>query len=185
MRMFYQVVLILALIVGGRAVADSIYPAPAPAGLYTTTGALKGNGSGVISQAACGDLSNATGACSAPFISAGSWTPTDGSGASLLLTSVNAGYSRVGNMIFAYATVTYPSTVDGSNAKISGLPVNVANASYAAQCSVSYSNIATLLRSNVIVNTGNLQFTAAAGGVLTNAQMSLGQVVFLCAYPAS
>src|SRR5580693_8105074 len=65
MNRFYKALLILALIVGGRAAADQIYPPPPPGGLFTVTGALKGNGAGVVSQAACADLSNATTYCSA------------------------------------------------------------------------------------------------------------------------
>jgi hypothetical protein len=37
---------------------------PVPAGLFTVTGALKGSGAGVVSQAACADLSNGTALCS-------------------------------------------------------------------------------------------------------------------------
>ncbi len=42
--------------------------AAARGGAGTITGALKGNGAGVVSQAACADLSNAGTACSAPIL---------------------------------------------------------------------------------------------------------------------
>lgn len=51
---------------GSNYVLDGTGPnAVPPAGLFTTTGALKGNGSGVVSQAACADLSNGAAGCSA------------------------------------------------------------------------------------------------------------------------
>lgn len=46
-------------------------PGDVPGGIFTVTGALKGNGSGVISQAACADLSNAAASCSTDATNAG------------------------------------------------------------------------------------------------------------------
>jgi hypothetical protein len=54
----------------------------------------------------------------------GTWTPTDGSGAGLTFTdtSNNCFYTKIGNVVTACFNVTYPSTADGSFARIAGLP---------------------------------------------------------------
>jgi hypothetical protein len=57
----------------------------------------------------------------------GSWTPADASGAGLTFTSVTARYTKIGNVVTVFAKLTYPSTVSGVQAKISGLPFATAN----------------------------------------------------------
>src|SRR5229473_7313992 len=42
-----------------------------------------------------------------PTSSSGIWTPADNSGATLAFTSVSANYTKLGNMVFAYVTLTY------------------------------------------------------------------------------
>ncbi len=54
--------------------------------------------------------------------SEGTWTPTDGSGASLSLTVTSAKYTKVGDLVYVSMDITYPSTGNGSNAAINGLP---------------------------------------------------------------
>jgi hypothetical protein len=48
-----------------------------------------------------------------------SWTPTDQSGAALTFTSVSANTTKIGNIVYAYGTLTYPVTASGACAKIS------------------------------------------------------------------
>lgn len=50
--------------------------AAARGGAGTVTGALKANGSGTVSQAACADLSNGTGTACSQSYTASTWTPT-------------------------------------------------------------------------------------------------------------
>jgi hypothetical protein len=50
------------------------------------------------------------------------WTPTDGSGAGLALTVNSATYVKIGSLVSVQADITYPVTVNGSNARIAGLP---------------------------------------------------------------
>jgi hypothetical protein len=52
----------------------------------------------------------------------GTWTPADASGAGLSFTSVDARYTKIGNLVTVYVVLTYPVTASGSQAKISGLP---------------------------------------------------------------
>lgn len=50
------------------------------------------------------------------------WTPTDASGAGLIFGIAQGRYSLVGPMVMVWGRVTYPTTANGSNALISGLP---------------------------------------------------------------
>jgi len=52
----------------------------------------------------------------------GNWTPTDGSGAALSFTSANGKYTKIGRAVFVEFRVTYPVTVNASNAVIASLP---------------------------------------------------------------
>ena len=77
---------------------------------------------------------------SAPALTFGSsWKPTDSSGAGLTFTNVAANFVVIGNVVIAYSTFTFPSTADGSNAQIAGLPlVTGGNIDYAAICGVTF-----------------------------------------------
>ena len=117
--------------------------------------------------------------------SAGSWTPTDASGASLVFTGVSAGWTQIGNMVFAYAGLTYPVTANGSNALIGGLPVTVPNTEYARQCSLtsaSTSSFGEVLPSNGTTQLSPRNFARAniANSVLSGVTMN-----FICIYPAT
>ena len=57
----------------------------------------------------------------------GTWTPIDASGAGLSLTIRQATYVKVGKAVFVYMFVIYPSTANGSTAKIGGLPFSASS----------------------------------------------------------
>lgn len=125
---------------------------------------------------------------STPPQTIGSWTPIDSSGAGLTFTSVSSGYTKLGNMVFAYASLTYPTTVDATSAVIGGLPTTVANAVYARQCFISAStlSVATVSYIVAIQNTTTIApFSAGASTQSTNSQMSGGTIRFECIYPAT
>jgi hypothetical protein len=52
----------------------------------------------------------------------GTWTPTDGSGASLTFTNVNAWYVKVGDLVTMGARFAYPTTTNTNQNKIGGFP---------------------------------------------------------------
>lgn len=54
------------------------------------------------------------------------WTPTDASGAGLVLAVTMAQYVQIGPLVAAFAHFTYPATSNGAQAQIGGLPVVVA-----------------------------------------------------------
>lgn len=116
----------------------------------------------------------------------GTWIPADGSGATLVFTGVSAAYTKVGNIVFAYFQLNYPSTVSASNAAISGFPIANANSSYAASgCFIAYTSIATLARVYMAANTTTILLYGTNGVALANSVLSLGQVNITCIYPAT
>lgn len=116
----------------------------------------------------------------------GTWTPTDASGAGLTLTEHNGGYTQIGNMVHAYAEITYPSTASGSNALIGGLPVTVANSTYARQCFVTSNGSAQNISLIPQVNSTQMSIATLPGAVsVTNLTLSTVQLRFECIYPAS
>lgn len=116
-----------------------------------------------------------------------SWTPTDQSGASLTFTSVSAQYCVYGNLVFAYGTLTYPTTASIANATIS-LPVPVPNQSYAAVPgpTVDLLGNGDYWLSNTNTNPGTATLVnAALGTARTNANVSTKKINFFIMYPAS
>lgn len=119
---------------------------------------------------------------------AGAWIPADNSGASLSFTGVSAAYTQIGNMVFAYFTLTYPATADASAASIKGLPITVANANY-AQMPCIVDTAATIANEVVVVPAKNA-LTAAfnTGNPLTavvNSTLSGVAVSAMIIYPVS
>jgi hypothetical protein len=179
------------------------YPNPAVAkingvalGSTTATAGnlLIGSGTAWDTKAVSGDASLAsTGALTVTKLrgsnvtAPASWTPSDGSGAALSFSSVSAQYTQVGNMVYAYFTLTYPATADGSAAIIAGLPVAVPNQPYAAgpaACYTSGGSIAALL--SPIVNTTTAALTNhATAAAVTNANLSGLTVKVVLIYPAA
>ena len=52
----------------------------------------------------------------------GTWPPTDGSGAGLTFSNVNAWYIKVGDLVTIGGRVKYPTTTDTSQNKIASFP---------------------------------------------------------------
>lgn len=148
-------------------------------GAGTINGALKGNGSGVVSKAATADLSD---------VATGAVTPTDASGASLTFTSVSAKYDRVGDVIFAFVSFVYPVTASGASASISlgGLPANFPASGYGRQCTITFNSGATPAAWALpAVSSSTVSFFAASGSAVTNANLSASNMILSCTYPAT
>lgn len=93
------------------------------------------------------------------------WTPVDGSGAGLTFSAASGSYTKNGNTVFVQASVTYPSTANGSGAVISGMPfvaqkqcvfatISDAGAGYALRTSVGSSG-ATVYNISTAANPAN------------------------------
>ena len=98
----------------------------------------------------------------------GTWTPTDTSGASLSFTVDYATYTKIGRTVTVQAAITYPSTANGSSAKIGGLPFTAANA---ITVSVIYSTATVANFTYLSGNTTDL-FALTPGVNVTNATLS-------------
>lgn len=122
-----------------------------------------------------------------PIITSGTWTPLDDSGAGLTFASVTATWTKIGNMVFAQANLTYPSTADTSSAKIKGLPFATANSAAARQGTLNYANPVGSVA--YIVPTANstdgISIFSATGSSVTNVNITGVQVWFQCIYPVS
>jgi hypothetical protein len=146
-------------------------------------------GTGTVTQIVAGSAA-VTGTCttSCAVVSQTApttWTPADGSGSSLVFANVSASYTQIGNMVFAYASLAYPTTASGAPAALSGFPVTAANHPYAVQCNVSYTSGLAGVKIAMIAGQTNALLYTPAGAAATNAQMTAGTINFMCIYPAT
>jgi hypothetical protein len=75
----------------------------------------------------------------------GTWTPIDGSGASLSLTNeTTATYTKVGRIVTVQWAVKYPVTASTAQVAIGGLPFTIASGSYSG-ISISQSEYTTAI----------------------------------------
>ena len=102
----------------------------------------------------------------------GTWTLTDGSGAGLSFTVLDARYTKIGRMVQCFAQFAYPSTSNGNNSSITGLPFAVANTAGGAYgaftCYTTYSQATWLCTGS---STSSQVYSLAGAGV-TNATLS-------------
>ena len=136
-------------------------------------------GTGVAT--ALGVATNATGGVILTTVAPTSWTPTDQSGASLTFTAVSAQYCQYGNIVIVYGTLTYPTTADGSSAKIS-LPVAVPNQPYASVFGTADGQGHFI---KTVINSSTASIQSAGGALTTNAVLSTKIINFFIVYPAS
>jgi hypothetical protein len=118
---------------------------------------------------------------------AGTWTPSDQSGAGLTFTSVTGHYQVLGNMVFAYFTLTFPSTANGSNVSIGGLPITIPNQNYAAfdaPLNASSATVNVVLRSAKNTTTFTV-FNIQTFATLVNSALSGLTMEGCIMYPAS
>jgi hypothetical protein len=115
----------------------------------------------------------------------GTWTPTDGSGASLTLTVTDATYVINNKMCTVSFDITYPSTANGSNLQVNGLPCTPqagTNGVYGG--APSYTNQGSTFTIYVSQGATNFQLYNTSGGQLTNASMSTKQFRGTLTFPA-
>jgi len=180
-------------IIIGQTGAAPAYNAVSGDGTLAKTGALTvtKTGGSVFVASATTDTTNAANITSgtlptARFETIGAWTPADNSGAALVFSSVSANYTQIGNMIFAYASWSYPVTASGANASISGLPIAAGNANYAQVPSIVDTS-ASITGGLVLVpvkNTTTANFDVGTPfGPATNLQLSAASIAVMLIYP--
>jgi hypothetical protein len=116
----------------------------------------------------------------------GTWTPTDQSGAGLTLTSSGtARYTKIGRLVQVQAQLAYPTTANGSVAKVGGLPFPGAVSYYPSNVPAIAAGTITSL---VIVQLDSSPFTnfeprqQLNNTAYTNAQMSGASFSFSWCY---
>lgn len=116
-----------------------------------------------------------------PFEETGAITFTDGSGAGLALTVVQAGaWSRIGRQVLATGFVTYPATASGASARLEGLPYTSAAVGFGA--TIGFQDAALAMTAQVPLSSVAVRFLTTAGGVVTNANLSGKTVNFTAHY---
>ena len=109
----------------------------------------------------------------------GSWTPSDASGAGLVLTSL-AGFYSVSNGVWdVWGQAIYPVTASGANAAIGGLPATIAAGNVSRNgFNPAFTTEATLIHLLGNAGTTNFGLYTSAGAAVTNATMSTDQLNF-------
>jgi hypothetical protein len=112
----------------------------------------------------------------------GTWTPTDASGAGLTFTVDKATYTRIGNLVSIFTRISFPSTANGSAARITGLPFNTGSDVYAT--SVAYTNAALSLISHTVPSDNDIMFTTigSSGATVSNSQLSTSYFILSFQY---
>lgn len=105
-------------------------------------------------------------------LSTGQWTPSDASGAGLIIAKTRATYTRVNGLYLCDLTATYPVTADATAAKLGGLPASFANVSGVGGGFPIYYTGASLGIGIPIANTATFSLLTGAGVPLTNANLS-------------
>lgn len=112
----------------------------------------------------------------------GTWTPTDSSGAALSFTSVVGRYTRIGRLVIAQATLTFPVTADATQNLIGSLPFTVANNNGALGGSVGFNGLSiNNISTQPLVNTATCRLYTG-NTPLTNVQCSTGTFYFTQIY---
>ena len=109
----------------------------------------------------------------------GTWTPVDGSGAGLSLTTTACTFTKIGRVVIAQFDITYPVTANGNNAIIGGLPYVAQEASAVA---LSFCNATTVVRGSTGPSNSYFVLYDSSGTFITNATLSgkvfRGTIVF-------
>tara|TARA_R100001086_G_scaffold50312_1_gene22351 strand:+ start:865 stop:2754 length:1890 start_codon:yes stop_codon:yes gene_type:complete len=117
----------------------------------------------------------------------GTWTPTDASGASLSLGVTNNRFTKVGRLVAASVRLAFPSTSDGSMAKVS-LPVsadaNVISSAVGGACFEQNYDSSNVVMACVNDATSVL-FRLNGSGNLSNSQLSGRILRFTVIYHAA
>lgn len=116
----------------------------------------------------------------------GTWTATDASGAGLSFSSVEGQYVKMGSLVIAAFTATYPATVDASAARIGGLPYaafSTTNSIWGG--GVVYTNSSQAFFYNVNLGTTQALPYKTDGTQPTNANMTGAVVRAVLVYRAS
>ena len=114
----------------------------------------------------------------------GTWTPVDASSGNLTIQVQAARYRKIGSIVQVQAFITYPTTSDGSNTAIGGLPFSSPSTSNLyGGFTVGYTTYSgspfTILKN---VDDATFSFRVFGGTLLTNNQLSTRDIIFAGTY---
>jgi hypothetical protein len=117
----------------------------------------------------------------------GTWTPTDGSGAGLTFSQNSGRYTKIGREVTCYMAVEYPSTANGNNAQINGLPFSAVTAAVSSGFGGSISFTTLDQNYAFFINNGvtNIITHTYAGSRITNATFSTKILYVVIQYQTS
>jgi hypothetical protein len=104
----------------------------------------------------------------------GTWTPIDGSAATLTFTANTGFYTKIGNLVTAQGVFTYPVTTTGNAARVGGLPFGQTNVTTAGGFVTSSGGANTLMIQSPYA--GAVQFYKVGDVTEVNSALS-GQTV--------
>jgi hypothetical protein len=110
----------------------------------------------------------------------GTWTPTDGSAAVLTFTSASGVYTKVGRLVTASCTLTYPTTATANAAYISGLPFNQGSTTTDGGFVTGNTSATPLLIRGYTLDV--VQPLTQAGGAVANSTLSTATIKFTVSY---
>jgi hypothetical protein len=110
----------------------------------------------------------------------GTWTPVDGSGASLSFTAASGLYVKIGKLVYASGRLTYPTTAGANTAFIGGLPFNQANTATEGGYVTNNTSATPLLIRGY--SASELQPVTLAGTAVTNSTLSASSLRFTFIY---
>lgn len=114
----------------------------------------------------------------------GTWTPVDASGAGLVFTAVSGTYTKIGNLVSARCTLTFPATVNAATISIGGLPFNVGSSQSSRQGFFSYNANPGTAGDTILpaASAATFQIRANGGVARTNTQYSSAVLTISCLY---
>lgn len=121
-----------------------------------------------------------------PLQSTTTWTPADASGAGLSFTSVSCSYTRIGNFVHAYGTLTFPSTASGAEVSISGLPLTIPSGYGFLNGSLQTTGgLGAIVLTLISGGTSFKIWSNGAAAYITNSQMTLRALSLNIFYPVA
>jgi len=110
----------------------------------------------------------------------GTWTPSDGSGASLSLSTSFSTYTKVGRLVTCSAKIVYPSTASTATTRINGLPFTSSSNNHAVSTMLTDSG--TYFSNIVVESASYLLPHNLAGAQLTNVNLTGKLLIFTISY---
>lgn len=112
----------------------------------------------------------------------GTWTPTDASGAGLTFTiNTTSTYTKIGNFVTAYCSVTYPATASAAQATFGGLPFVSASIGFGGGFNKYSTYPGTVIGACATSNTIIFAYTNQ-GVPLSNANMTTARIDYVISY---